>query len=689
MLTSLLSYLPEIQIFKNFSANLEAKTPLSLFSFLPSIPFFNPSSSNSKRSAFQAHHIDLLQLASKSQKNLNDEWESHLDQVLKDIHNVQESSDLTSEDKENSTAIIKKLSPDNLALFFQHLATFSIDHNEDKLIDEILNAIPLDSLQDIVKDKLPQGFSTLDAWIQQVAASLPSETSTPVRSSEDQMRASRSRNVVTQFFPNMGNVFLRAFNLFDAPRPPDTLYEYGVLVTLYINFFKLPYFLVKSVDNFTTSPLHTLVISTLIIGMAVGLLYTYLRWLKPCPETLSYCKRLSNDLQHGEPVLCRDTETQKIIGCLGTKSENARMSFAVIGEPGIGKTTWKEGLAAKLPHMKFFDFENAKLFGMGSSVISAAEKMEQSFQEVRFHENEVVFCFDELGDAIKFKPGDITTIFKSILGRNRQVQLIAFITTDQWEELLKMDKAIGERFRPIHFAPMNDSQTEQVLYERMRRQGSEMSFSYQAIIKIIDETNKDEEHCQPRKAVNLLDELMNRIDYFDINNYKVPEQYMAEETLKNLEAQSKCSDSPLRDPSSKACKVHLENIQKAKEEIEKRKKETEEVKTNAIQLKKALAQDRHLQQMMNSSARQINSEKPKETETDLLKKRFAFANFFGLKKLSEVIGELKSGLKGYHDVFLCIDESTVDAILASRASSNVTKKTPSNEKGKEKEEEKT
>lgn len=223
MFASVSSYLPGLNFFYHPQPNSQTKTSNI---FIP--PVESPVQPSLDHSFVS---IEMSTLLTQTTEELNKQWDALLDGLTKNL--IASSPD--EESRKNFETILSKLSFENIEKFFNHLIDNSVECSIDASITQVL---PLEQVIDQLKEKLPH-FRGIEEWMEAVAASLPNEPT--IFSSEKQHEHSRSRNVVTRFFPNLMNTFLRTFDLFDGARPPDTLYEYGVLVTLYFHF---------SIENF-------------------------------------------------------------------------------------------------------------------------------------------------------------------------------------------------------------------------------------------------------------------------------------------------------------------------------------------------------------------------------------------------------------------------------------------------------
>ncbi len=644
---SIATYLPGFQMLEYCFQRIAPSTHF--------LHFFSSSTPSPKPIAFKAQLLTMADFAKKDKQALNDLWNHHLQFIQSII--TDPKINLDGETKIALKKILSELTPENIETFFHALVEASIVKDNLDIPDKILELIPLDAMLKTIQHQLPEKYPELDIWMRKVASLLP--TNQPIPSHESGNQDSRNSNVVTRFFPNLTHIFFRAFDLFDAARPPDTLYEYGVLVTLYFNFFKLPYYLIQAVGNFAATPLQVLIISAAIMAVAIGMIYIYLRWLKKCPDEVIYCTKCPS--KNTNKVLCRDDKYAEAQGCFGKGQPRTRINLAIIGEPGVGKTTWMNGLAARYPNIKFFAFKNWVLFNSAMCGVSVAEKINQAFKEVRFHEHEVAFCLDELGDAFKSKQADLAAVLKPVLD-NKRIQFIAFLTHEQWKDLKQCDKSFEERFRAIYFQATDDNQTERILGEYVSQHACNISISRMGLQTIIKETNKNSTHSQPRKSVSVLWELINRIHQFDPASYSTPELREAQIKLDNLCKQPIYRDSPLKDPSLDMCKNYLEELEAAEQLVAQLTKKVLDMQNQAKECMRLLQVERHYQTIAGASAcrfAQVSS--LKIADQNRLKKQFIFANFFALKKIEKIIDRFIAELP--KDMFVCLNEQTSASVV--------------------------
>lgn len=454
--------------------------------------------------------FNLQDLRGKNTDELENLWDNHLEEVKRCLL----SAPMTAQNE--LRPIFENLSFTKLSSFFDHFV------QNDGVIPEVLyDCIPLDKICDDPEQ--------LEEWAREVSDFVFGEIP-----SDAPQQNNHRRNVVTQFFPNLAHVFMRSFTLFDTDRPPATLYEYGVLTTLYFNFFQIPYVLFQSLHKVIPNPWKVLATGTLILGMAVGLLYSYLRWFKGCPNHIIHCETKAS-----HSVFGRENEYNEVkIGL------EAGRSVLVHGEPGVGKTEFWKGLATRFPEYRFFVFKNGEIFANGSWSSSAAEKIVEAFQDAEGFP-QIVFCLDEFGDNFESNKSDIKAVLKPVLGDNYPaVRFIAATTSDQWNKIIKEDEAIRQRFYEIHLKPTSARETEAILFFHAYLLRMKVPISKKGLIKIVELTPKLRKDAQPRSSVNILKELASRLELFNPSTYSPKELLKAKKKLNRLVIEALFSFNP-------------------------------------------------------------------------------------------------------------------------------------------------
>lgn len=307
--------------------------------------------------------------------------------------------------------------------------------------------------------------------------------------SRSQRNIYRTR-IITQFFPNFFHVLMGTMALFEAVRPPDTLYEYGVVIQIYRHIFDMLRKLLATCHHLTKSALKTTLWSGLIFGGGVGGFYLYLRWTDGCPTKIEHCKVL--DI----PKLEGDDEAKKY----------RRVIF--VGPPGVGKSLRLKELASKIADKRIFQIENDKLFRVSSPGENAAQKLERIFKHACGWEDTIGFMWDEMGEAHKSDATSIANCLKPFSDDSKTFFWGA-MTDKEWEKFKAEALPLASRFHVIHLAPTSDAKTEQIVQQAFEKNAPHMPISESTRKYIVQVTNqKRKDYFQPRQALMLVDRIV-------------------------------------------------------------------------------------------------------------------------------------------------------------------------------------
>lgn len=609
-----------------------------------------PPQSSADLAKRKVHHLTpfLGYLSGSSTQDLNKKWSHYLEKVSCELLALPElSAPKNAPVQDALKQILNNLEFKNLELFFERLAKAEIEKPSSRQVSDIFNLIDLKKIESCIKSKNPY-FNGAKTWAEEL-----SQRSTGESKQVD--TASRTRNVVTQFFPNLGYTLRRAFDLFDSSHPPSSLYEYGVLITMYFHFFCLPYILFKALSAVIASSATVLLTATLIIGLTVGLLYAYLRWVRTCPKQVIFCENLSEKNRKGElhPVVGREEEFRQALACLNSAKKGTTVHLLLVGEPGVGKTEFMNGLAQRLHNREVFKFKNWSLFGAPGAIQSPGEKMETAFREVTDFEQIPVFCCDELGDA----KDQLLSFLKPVLN-NRSIQFVGAMTKDQYEKFKAADKAFEERFKPIFFNPTNKEQTIRIMNEHIRRTVPDLCYSQKALEKIF-ELSELRGHCQPRRAITILDQLINNIAQFNIAQFATSQLLAAKESLQCMKAKACGIDSPLNRPMSQEAVLYMAECKIAQRKVDVFENEVRYKREQASRLSAMLSQENRIRRDVAAQAESLKT----HSKVGIKEMRqFLLNSFFVVPQMSALIEGMKAQLDN-KEIPLYLDELLVEKVI--------------------------
>nr|WP_317333794.1 ATP-dependent Clp protease ATP-binding subunit [uncultured Romboutsia sp.] len=242
-----------------------------------------------------------------------------------------------------------------------------------------------------------------------------------------------------------------------------------------------------------------------------------------------------------DPVIGREKEIERAIQILSRRTKN---NPVFIGDPGVGKTSVAEGLAANIASGNVPDNLVGKVLytlDMGSMLAGAKyrgefeERIKQVVDEVVKNGNIILFI-DELHTIIGAGSTgestiDASNILKPVLSRG-DIQIIGATTIDEYRKHIEKDSALERRFQPILITEPTKEETIKILEGLRERYESHhnVKITDEGIAAAVDLSIRYiTDRFLPDKAIDLIDESASRVRLREINLQKSllsPEKYV-------------------------------------------------------------------------------------------------------------------------------------------------------------------
>ncbi|MEO1232956.1 MAG: ATP-dependent Clp protease ATP-binding subunit, partial [Myxococcota bacterium] len=201
-------------------------------------------------------------------------------------------------------------------------------------------------------------------------------------------------------------------------------------------------------------------------------------WLLPVsdfPWLSSMGRNLSFEAARGglDRLVGRDAEVEQLADILGKRKAN---NPCLIGEPGVGKTSIVEGLAARWVQGSPADQERVVVavdvgrLLMGTHLRgSFSEKLEGLREEVERAEGKVVVFFDEIHTLVGAGTTgegalDAANELKTVLAQGR-FPCIGATTPSEYDRYVNKDPALARRFVPVLVEEPTAEQAETMLFQ--------------------------------------------------------------------------------------------------------------------------------------------------------------------------------------------------------------------------------
>mgnify|MGYP004514509671 FL=1 len=233
-----------------------------------------------------------------------------------------------------------------------------------------------------------------------------------------------------------------------------------------------------------------------------------------------------------DPVIGREKEIERAIQILSRRTKN---NPVFIGDPGVGKTSVAEGLAANIASGNVPDNLIGKVLytlDMGSMLAGAKyrgefeERIKQVVDEVVKNGNIILFI-DELHTIIGAGSTgestiDASNILKPVLSRG-DIQIIGATTIDEYRKHIEKDSALERRFQPVLITEPTKEETIKILEGLREKYESHhnVKITDEAIVASVDLSIRYiTDRFLPDKAIDLIDESASRVRLREINSQK-------------------------------------------------------------------------------------------------------------------------------------------------------------------------
>ena len=303
--------------------------------------------------------------------------------------------------------------------------------------------------------------------------------------------------------------------------------------------------------------------------------------LKDAPTLKQYGRDLTAMAREGkiDPIIGRDTETQRVIQILSRRTKN---NPCLIGEPGVGKTAVAEGLAQRIVEGQVPEtLKDKTLVTLDISGMIAGAKYRGEFEErlknvmaeVEKNPNIILFI-DEIHTIIGAGAAegavDAANILKPALARG-EMQVIGATTIEEYRKHIEKDSALERRFQSVMVG--EPTKEEAVLILKGLRDKYESHHKVRIPDEAIEEavklsTRYINDRYLPDKAIDLIDEAASKIR---INNFTMPTELKEiEEELKNISSEK---EEAIKAQDFEKAAVIRDNEKETKEKYEQAKVE--------------------------------------------------------------------------------------------------------------------
>ena len=237
-----------------------------------------------------------------------------------------------------------------------------------------------------------------------------------------------------------------------------------------------------------------------------------------------YGRDLTRAARDGEldPVIGRETEIQRVIQILCRRTKN---NPALIGDPGVGKSTVIEGLAQRIAAGKIPELLKDKrivTLDLGSMLAGTKyrgefeERITNAIDELRADGSTILFI-DELhtivGAGATEGSIDASNILKPALARG-EIQVLGATTLDEYRKHIEKDAALERRFQPVTVGEPTREEAVAILFGLRDRYEAhhKARITDEAIRAAVELSGRYiPDRFLPDKAIDLMDEAASRV----------------------------------------------------------------------------------------------------------------------------------------------------------------------------------
>ena len=223
-----------------------------------------------------------------------------------------------------------------------------------------------------------------------------------------------------------------------------------------------------------------------------------------------------------DPVIGRDTETERVVQILSRRSKN---NPCLIGEPGVGKTAVIEGLAQRIASGNIPEsLKDKRVITLDIPSMIAGAKYRGEFEErlknvmlEAKNDPNIILFIDEIhtivGAGAAEGAVDAANIIKPALARG-ELHLIGATTHEEYRRHIEKDPALERRFQAVTVSEPDREQTLHILkgLREKYEQHHKVKISDEALTSAIDLSIRYiHDKFLPDKAIDLIDEAASRV----------------------------------------------------------------------------------------------------------------------------------------------------------------------------------
>lgn len=292
---------------------------------------------------------------------------------------IQETMDQVKKDNDSKSGFLKALKSQNFDLiqqdlknYFQKLsakdqnfvlqivATEELNSKHSNLTERCLHLLDNDQMIELLKinhenatEIIQYARETLQK-IQIIDTFNPYDKTSLKIKHEIQLLIPKILNVLTYYL----NLLISSLESFVQQKAPKSAWDVAHQLDVYYKIISLPIAIFSIIQTFFPNPIVSKLTTFLALTSLAGFIYSYRKWLEPIPETIPYGQNISKKFETQENnlfVFGRELQYFELTKQLATNLESScREHCLIYGPPGVGKTTFINGLSEFLSHQEIY-----------------------------------------------------------------------------------------------------------------------------------------------------------------------------------------------------------------------------------------------------------------------------------------------------------------------------------------------
>ncbi len=567
--------------------------------------------------------------------------DKHWDHNLKLIVRAFDSVDYHSL-RPHLRIILKKLSLEQTGQLFNELINQGAKGKGLGALQNCLKVISVKELEEMMEKKITESGMTTDEAIQSMALAEKEYRKIITTSADNTIK--QHGKTLANLFHGIMDTLLMSISFLDMGKEPASTWDAAHLLEIYGKLLGAPLIIFAALATMCT-PMTAFILTASIVFSIIVALYTYIKWIKPCPQNIDLCKNLLTAALKGElaPVLAREKEIDEVLRCLAASTDTHRAHPLLCGKSGIGKTEIVRGVAQRLatgnvPEVlkgkTLLVINTADLVDKGMSYDSQ-DKIQKLLNRLGKHKKDVIIFFDEVHKAMP----DISDRLKTVIDTSIDSlpYCIAATTEEEYQKFILNETAFSGRFQKIDVLPTTNEQTLLILRETANREAPDIGITEKSL-KLITELSTEKlkgTMAQPKAGKRILNNAFTQIRERQSERYSSPILQQKSQELANLSsavhAEPEAFDSAEKIARISKLKLEIADLRVEQGKVQKKFKALSHLKKYRADQVKTLFE----------TACQID-QNPKSKDKDQHKKLFLFANYYLIPFLRNKIEEVHS-----------------------------------------------